>query len=161
ALLRRAVGERFGDGVAARLLLQPVVAYRRRGGESLLDVARVERATLLRRVAPDSGEAVRLQLDAHRLRVARPLRRAAAEVLPVAHQPELVLDVMTDLVGDDIGAREIARRAEALRKLPEELQIQIDVLVAGTVERAHRRAGEPACRIDATLEQRELRLLVT
>src|SRR4029453_19532382 len=122
-------------------LLQPIVADGRRGGDSLLDVARVERSALLRRVAPDAGEAIRLQLLPHRKRVARAIRSVRRLLLDLLHQAELVLHVWTDLVGNHVGAREITRGAEALRELLEEAQIEIDPPVAGAVERPHRRAG--------------------
>src|SRR5258708_26255751 len=64
ALFRRAVGEGVGHDVALHLFLQPVVADRGCGLQSLVDVARVEEvAFFLSAVGPDAGEAVGLQLD--------------------------------------------------------------------------------------------------
>src|SRR4051812_5135061 len=42
--------------------------------------------------------------------------------------------MMAILMGNDIGAGEIARRAEALAELIEERQVQIDMLVARAIE---------------------------
>lgn len=43
---------------------------------------------------------------------------------------------MADLVGNDISLGEIAGRAEAVGKLLEEFGIEINLVVAGAVERA-------------------------
>src|SRR5437868_7605633 len=59
ALLRRAVRKRVRNGVALRLLLQPIVADRRRGFHRGFDIARLDQVPLLvgfRR--PDAGKAV-------------------------------------------------------------------------------------------------------
>ena len=66
---------------------------------------------------------------------------------------------MADLVRDDIGLRELARRVEALRKLAEELGVEVDVLVGRAVERPHcglRRAasGLIALRVSDQLRRR-------
>src|SRR5438132_2244764 len=68
---------------------------------------------------------------------------------------------MADFVRDDVGAGEIARSAETLRKLPEELEIEIDLPVRRTIERTHSRACKTASRGDLSLEQGELGRLVT
>src|SRR5437764_3925583 len=61
--------------------------------------------------------------------------------------PGEVLHVMADFVGDDIGHGEIARRLEAPRELAEELRVEIDALVVGAVEWAHRRLRRAAARL--------------
>src|SRR5215213_2460440 len=62
ALLRRAVRPRLGADLARRLGLDPVVADRCCGGQALLEITALEQPPLVRRVPPDAGEAVRLQL---------------------------------------------------------------------------------------------------
>ena len=47
------------------LLLDAVVADRRRRGQALLEVAALEDAAVVGRAGPDAGEAVGLQLEAH------------------------------------------------------------------------------------------------
>ena len=49
---------------------------------------------------------------------------------------------MPDLVRDDVGLGEVARRAEALIELLEEREVEIDLAVGGAVERPHRRLAE-------------------
>ncbi len=45
---------------------------------------------------------------------------------------------MAVFVGDHIGLRELAGRAEAVGQLVEERQVEIDALVAGAIERPRR-----------------------
>src|SRR4030095_16113717 len=47
------------------------------------------------------------------------------------------LNVMTDLVGDDVGLREVSGNSESLIELPEEGQIEIHLAVGGAIERSH------------------------
>src|SRR5919107_225223 len=65
ALLRGAVREGVGHGVALLLLLQTVVAYRGGRAQGLFEVAGVEYVALLRVVAPDARVAVGLKLQHH------------------------------------------------------------------------------------------------
>src|ERR1043165_1809175 len=160
ALLRGAVGEGVRDGVALRLLLQPIVADRRRGLHRRLDVARLDQVPLLVGFGgPDAGEAVGLQLDAHLQAVRFGLARGSLLLLHLRQDAELVLHVMPDLVRDHVSLRELARAradiaaAEAPLEVAEERRIEIDLLVGRAIERTHgrlchaaligaRRAGE-------------------
>jgi hypothetical protein len=60
---------------------------------------------------------------------------------------------MTELVSDDVRAREVAGRAESLAQLVEERQVEIDLLVARTVERPGRRLRHATGRLDDVPEQ--------
>src|SRR5438309_11608958 len=62
----RAVRERLGVHVAGRLALQPVVTNGCRGVEPFLHISLLKETALVRGVSPDAGEAIRLQLEAHR-----------------------------------------------------------------------------------------------
>jgi hypothetical protein len=66
--------------------------------------------------------------------------------------------VVADFMRQHIGLREVARRAEALAQFAVEVQVDIEVAVGRTVERAARGARRPAGRIDAPAEQRQRRL---
>ena len=129
---------RLGGGVALGLLLDHVVADRRRRAQPLLDVARLE--VLLVEVAVDAGEAVGLQLQPH---------GAALRALPVL--PDLlvearqVLHVVPVLVRDDVRLGEgAALRAEPAPQLVEEPEIQVDEAIAG------QRAIERSANVEAT-----------
>ena len=52
--------------------------------------------------------------------------------------PSQRLHVMAELVRDDVGLGEVTGCAEALTQLVEEPEVQIDVLITRTVERAAR-----------------------
>ena len=43
--------------------------------------------------------------------------------------------MVAELVRDDVGLREVTRGAEAVAELLEEAEVEIDLLVAGAVER--------------------------
>src|SRR5581483_602988 len=161
-LRRGAVRERIGHGVAARLLLQRVVANLRGGIERGFDVAFLQPMKLrLRAVAPDAGETVGLEFDAHR-QTARPLHALAAtfEILFLAHDADQVLHVMADFVRDHVRTCEVAAGMKARVHLVEEIEIEIDAMIGGTVERAHGFRGGAAARARLAMEQQELRLFV-
>ena len=110
-------------------------------------------------MAPHAGEAVGLQFHQHRELIGlarRPLLQGAD--LPLDAQQ--VLHVVPDLVRDDVGLGEVAGRAEAPIQLVEELEIEIDLLIAGTVERAHGALAEATRRLGGAAEEHERRLLV-
>ena len=93
-------------------------------------------------MSPHAGVAVGLQLETHRQRV----RAARIRTLHLPHLPFGAgqrLHVVADLVREDVGLREVARRAEAALQLVEEPEIEIDLAIARTVERPGRgaRAG--------------------
>src|SRR4029450_3049156 len=160
ALLRGAVGEGFGRHVAARLLLEAVVAD---GGGSLepgLDIARIEEVPPLGVEAPHAGEAVGLELHRHRERVAAAPARARALRRDLLGDADEVLHVMADLVGDHVGARELTRRPEALGQLLEERAVEIDALVPRAVERPDRVVVLAARGLDGAAEEDEARRLV-
>ncbi len=68
--------------------------------------------------------------------------------------------MVTDLMGDHVGLGEIAGGGEAPGHVVEELQVEIDLLVAGAVERADRRAGETAGRVHPAAKQHQGRIAV-
>ena len=76
--------------------------------------------------------------------------------MDVGGDAEHDLDVVSDLVSDDIGLGEIPGGAEAIVEGAEEAQIDIDLLVAGTVEGTGRRGREAARRVDGAGEQDQL-----
>src|SRR5438309_8759 len=138
ALRGRAVRPPLWLNATLRLLLDAIVANGCGGIQRLADLGvggRLEITGVRGMPGPDAGKAVGLKLDPHRLRIRSGLRE----------ETELVLHVVAVLVGDDVALREgPALRAEALRQLLEEADVEIDLLVVGAVERTHRSLGEPA-----------------
>ena len=140
------MGEGIRHRVALRLLLELVVTDGARRLHGFLDVALVQGIVLVVGVlGPDAREAIGHQLDAHgelvRLGLAR---RALLAALDLAEDAELVLDVVADLVGDDVGVGEVTLHAELLLHLLEERRVEIDLLVERAVERPHRGLGRAA-----------------
>src|SRR3954463_9584215 len=113
---------------AVRLLLDPVVADRSCGGQALLQIAVLEDASVVGGAAPDAGEAVRLELEAHG-EIVGVVWILLALLTDLSLDPELLLDVVADLVGEDVGLGEIAGRLEALVELVEEPEVDVDLLV--------------------------------
>src|SRR6516165_12001348 len=150
----------LGNDVASRLLLQAIVANRHGGRDAGFDIGSVDEMTLGGRVAPYTCKTIRLQLLPHRHLVAHALRAACDAFAHIVHDAKLVLHVMPDLVRNDVGAREVAGSAEALRQLLKETEVEVDLAIAGTIERPHGRAAQAARRVHLTMEQIELRPLV-
>ena len=131
------MGKGFGHDVPPRHLLDPVVTNGRRGVEAFFDIAAFEDAPLCGGMTPNTRETVGLQLHEYRELVGLTGTRA----LSLAHlvlYAEKRLDVVSDLVCDDVGLREVSRRAATSPELIEEAQIEIDLLVGRTVERSGR-----------------------
>jgi hypothetical protein len=64
--------------------------------------------------------------------------------------------VVPDLVRDDIRLREVSRRAELLLQGVVERQVDVDLLVGRTIERADRALREAAVRVHRVAEEDEL-----
>src|SRR5439155_7839858 len=155
ALVGRAGVEGFRRLPARRLPLQPVVAEGRRGVERLLHVARLEDvARALGVVRPDAREAIRLQLQPDGRRVGlRPATPALGH--HAIRDPELLLDVMADLVGDHVRLREITGGTEPLAQRAEEVEVEIDLLVWRTVERPGGGSGDAASGLHRAVEEHQ------
>jgi hypothetical protein len=59
------VGEGLGVDPALGLLLDAVVADRRRRGQALLQIAALEQSAVVGRARPDAGQAIGLKLEPH------------------------------------------------------------------------------------------------
>ena len=106
-------------------------------------------------MAPDAGQAIRHQLDAHGERIGLAARNLPLALLDLRQDAELVLDVMADLVSDDIGISEITAGPHFRRHLLEEVGVQINPAIIGAIERAHRRLRAAAARARAASVEHE------
>ena len=95
-------------------------------------------------VRPDAGVAVGLQLHHHLQLVLLDLIGARPRLAHLLRDAGDGLDVVADLMRDDVGLREVARRLELRLELVPEGQVDVDLLVAGAVERAGARVGAAA-----------------
>ena len=73
------------------------------------------------------------------------LAQAPLRAVSFVHSAEQVLHVMSDLVGNHIGFGKITRRSEPLLQFIKKFKIQIDLFIAGAIERAHRSVSHAAC----------------
>src|SRR5579872_4265612 len=126
--------ERLRRDVAGRHLLQAVVADSGGGAEAGVDVALIDDVALLGGVRPDAGETIGLEFESDRKRIAfRRITLLEAADLPL--DAEQLLHVMTDLVREDVGLRELAGRAETCAQLVVKSEIDIYLLIGRAVER--------------------------
>ena len=112
-------------------------------------------------MGPQARIAVRLQLKPDAQLVAFDLTDTTAQLLYLTGCAEQLLHVMSHLVGDDIGAREVATGSQPLIQFVEERKIDEDALVRRAIERSHGGFGKAAAGIDGAAEQHEFRLTVT
>ena len=89
-----------------------------------------------------------------------PPRHACGRWLHLVGDAEQVLHVVAHLMRDHIGLGEIAGRAELVLHVLVEGEVDVDLLVARAIERAHGRLRHAAGRLHEAGEQHELRLLV-
>ena len=151
--------ERLRRDAPARRLLEPVVTDRRRGAKALVHVARIQQLPLRRRMAPHAGEAVGLQLQPHRERVAA-RRILLHRALHLPADSEHVLHVVPHLVGDHVGLREVAGCSESAGQLAVEAQVDVYALVGRAIEGPHLGGRSAASRLHLVPEEHELRLAV-
>ena len=101
--------------VPARHLLELIIADGGGGMKAFFEITRFDQIPFaIGMMTPHAGKTVRLQFHAHGERIAF---RFADLTLEPAHflcNPEKILDVMPDLVGNDVGLCKISGRAQPL-----------------------------------------------
>ena len=113
-------------------------------------------------IGPNASEKVGLQLKAHAgLIVARRVLAILCHLLMgLAQDAELVLHMVAHLMGDDIGVSEVAVSAKFFLHVLEKLQVDVNTLVGGAIERTAGRSRIATARVDGIAEDDELRGLV-
>ena len=150
------MGERLGLHVSACLLLQVVVANLLCTVDGLLDIACLERAVggiLI--VAPYAGIVIGQQLQTYADLVGLHLVHLAHLLVCLVECAQEVLHVVTHLVGDDVGIGEVTVGSQLRLHLGEEREVDVQLLVARAIERAHRCAGLSAGTVDAAREEHQ------
>ncbi|MNE00383.1 hypothetical protein D3C80_927910 [compost metagenome] len=144
------------------LLLQAVVADGVGGVQGFFDIAGLQPVqAFLRLESPDAGQAVGLQLLAHQQAiVAFHALATLARGLDLGRDAEQGLHMVADFVGDHVGLGEVAGGRETLLHFAEEAHVQVDLLVGRAIERADRRRGEAAGRVDLAAEQDQVGVFV-
>ena len=140
---RSAVGKRVWHYAPLALLLQAVIANGVGRVQCRLDVAGFQPVqAFLCAVGPHPGKAVGLQFLAYQqAAIALHLPTLLTRSLDLGRDAQQRLHVVPDFVGDHIGLGEFAGCLEALGHFPEEIQVQVHLLVGRAVERAAGRGG--------------------
>jgi hypothetical protein len=134
-LFRAAVGKALGNHITLTAFLDSIVADLRGCIQTLLDVSFFENLSIpVCRARPDPGKAISLKFHPYRNGISLATARAALQLACLSHHAELVLHMVTDFVGDDIGLREISRCFETVAQLAKEFQIDVNVTVSAAVE---------------------------
>jgi hypothetical protein len=148
ALSGSAVSEFVGHYTAGFHFLQVVVADGGSGVDGRINVALFQKIALLRGVGPDSGIAIGLEFNAYGDGIGHfgILLHFLANFLLGADD---FLHMMADLVSDYVGLREFAGSAELIFQFVEKAQVEVNLLVAGTIKGAGGGLREAAGGIDA------------
>ncbi len=125
--------------------------------QGFLKVARFQNALLVCVVAPYARKAIGLKLDAHRRLVGLRLAHLLAHLVEFRQDAQKILDMVAHFMRQNIGLREIARSAKAIGKLLVEAEVDIKLMVAGTVERAGSSRSIAAGRTDLIGKQHHRR----
>src|SRR6185295_19237241 len=110
---------------------------------------------------PDARQAIGLQLQPDRERIGVRFGGATTSGVYLVHDAQQILHMVTDLVRDDVSAREVSGGLKAVGEFLEERKVEIDLAVARTIERSHCRLGEAAGRIDGAGIEDKFRVLVS
>src|SRR5208283_4215087 len=144
-------GECVRHHVALSPTLQPIVANSSRCLHGRFDIAGLDEPPLfLRMVCPYSGKTVGLQLYPHLELIGLDLVHAALRLMNLGQDSQQILHVVTDLVCDHIGLGELTALASSVAAMKPGLEIlkkrgvEIDLLIVGTIERAHSGLGKTA-----------------
>ena len=160
ALCGRTVREGFRVDSSARGSLETIVAYGRRGRYGRLDVALVNQIALFRRVSPHAGETVGLEFEVH----GKPVARRWILLLKSPHfwlDPEYLLYVMANFMGDHVSLRELTGGSESRAKFTEEAQIQVNFFIIRTVKRSHYDLRHAATRRIGIAKKHQLRVTIS
>src|SRR5690606_19082526 len=91
--------------------------------------------------------------DTYRIGILLVLAHRTAPTVELGQYAGEILHVVADLVGNDIGLGKVARGAELVAQLVVEGEVNVDLLVVGTVERPARRLCHAAARLRRAGEQ--------
>lgn len=145
------MGEGVLDDLTAGLALEGVVADGLGGAHGFFDIAFFEKwlslgcaHAVVGMMGPDAGEEVGLEFEADGEAVVFDIRDASFLFVDVIGTAEEFLDVMTDLMGDDVGVGEVSTGFELTLHLPEKGGVEVDGFFGGEVEGAHAGIGDSA-----------------
>src|ERR1019366_3993308 len=138
-----------------RHALQAVVPHGRRRIQAFLHFSGIQQFSLIGRVSPDTRETVCLQFKVNR-EVVRSSRIPFLRRMYSLFDSDQFLDVVADLMREHIGFRKLSRSSEPLFQFIVEAQIDVHLLITGTVERPTGGLRHTASGIDTVAEQHQL-----
>lgn len=138
------MGKGFGADLASAHALNAVVTDGSGRVQRLVHVTLFEDFSLLGGVRPNAGKAISLEFQADGQVVAGTWI-GAHRLANLALDAEQALDVMADLVRQYVGLGEISGRTETAFEFLVEAEIDVDLLVGGTIEGSGSRPGQAAC----------------
>ena len=113
--------------IALGLLLQPVIANRLGGSDRLLDIAGFQNVPFLIGImGPHAGQKIGLEFQSHGKLVLRIAGQLA--VLRLDADPQQVLHMMSDLMGDHVGIGKVAAGVEPVLQFVIEFEVDVDLL---------------------------------
>ena len=153
--------EAFRTRNPAGFLLQCVIADLTRGVHRLFEIAGLDHAEPVAHLfAPDAGQTIGLQFDAHRNLVGLRVADLGAQAVGLAQNAQLVLHMMADFMRHNIGLREIPPGAKLARHRGEEIRVQINLLVPRAIKRPGLARGSAAGRIrDPRIQHQHRRMI--
>ncbi len=111
-------------------------------------------------MSPDTSQEVGLQFQTHAHAIGFGFVTASSqfllELLNLHRQSKFILHMVTNFMRNDIGHSEITRGSELVTHLLKEAHVEIDVLIARTIERTDRGAGATAGRVNLIAKEHEL-----
>jgi hypothetical protein len=147
------VRERLGVDPAGGGHLDAIIAHGFRGAHTFANVAGLEHVLSLEdRVCPDAGETICLQLESDRVLVGL-ARALLLEFTHFVHNPQLMLHVVADFVGQNTSLGEIpARGAEPALQFVVEGRVDVDGLIQRAIVRPRCGTGATAGRLGCLAE---------
>ena len=115
---------------------------------------------LIGMVCPGSGQEIRLKLEANRQLLGLIIAHSSLARAHLFADAEQVLDVMSDLMGDDVSSGEVTGRIVAVFHLLEEGEVDVNLLIRGAIKGPEGRAREPTCRLNLPGEEHQTRFSV-
>lgn len=153
------MSECIGHNVALRPSLQSIIPDGGCGLQSCVHVTGFNEIPLcLTSVGPDASKTVGLQFDSDLQTVGLSLVHGTLRLLHFWQHTQQVLYVVTNLVSNYLGLRELASLTADLAstqtpfEILKEARVEVDLLIKWTIERSHRGPCRPAAGLCSTGE---------
>src|SRR6202163_2854038 len=139
--------------------LQTIVADSSGCLQCPIEVSDFEQVALIRGVCPHPGETICLQLQAHGSGFGR-LWIPHLSRLGRAFDPQQLLHVMSDFMGQHVGFCKLARGAKTSFQFVEEIQVDVHLFVLRTIKRTRRRLSHATTGVDGIAKQNEFGMMI-